>query len=62
MWVEWDLLSIERISGSLVDEQNLQDLLTFSIARKANKLKSYTLRFTALISSMQIKQTGSRSV
>ena len=42
MWVEWDLLSIERISGSLVDEQNLQDLLTFSIARKANKLKSYT--------------------
>ena len=42
MWVQWDLLSIERISGSLVDERNLQDLLTFSISRKANKLKLYT--------------------
>ena len=42
MWVQWQLLSIERVSGSTIDERNLQDLLTFSIAWKANKLKLYT--------------------
>jgi len=42
MWVEWELLSIQHASGSPVDERNLQDLLTFSISRKANKLKLYT--------------------
>jgi class 3 adenylate cyclase len=42
MWIQWELLSIERVSGSLVDERNLQDLLKFSISRKANKLKLYT--------------------
>ncbi len=42
MWVQWELLSIQHASGSPVDERNLQDLLTFSIVRKANKLKLYT--------------------
>jgi class 3 adenylate cyclase/uncharacterized membrane protein len=42
MWVKWDLLTIIRVSGSPVDEQKLQDLLTFSIRKKAGKLKSYT--------------------
>lgn len=42
MWVQWELLSIQHASGFPVDERNLQDLLTFSIARKANKLKLYT--------------------
>jgi class 3 adenylate cyclase len=43
MLKQWELLTILRISGSTLDERTLRDLLTFSITRKANKLKLYTL-------------------
>jgi class 3 adenylate cyclase len=43
MWKLWELLTYLRVSGATLDERTLQDLLTFSIIRKANKLKLYTL-------------------
>jgi len=42
MWIQWELIQIEHSANSPVNERNIQDLISFSIAHKANKLKSYS--------------------
>ena len=42
MWVLWELIQIEHAGNSPVNERNIQDLISFSIAHKANNLKSYS--------------------
>ncbi|MCX6244722.1 MAG: adenylate/guanylate cyclase domain-containing protein [Bacteroidetes bacterium] len=42
MWIQWELIRIEHAGNSAVNEQNLQDLISFSILHKAKKLKSYS--------------------
>jgi len=42
MMIEWDLLSIQHEMKIPINEKTLQELLDFSIAQKANKLRDYT--------------------
>lgn len=42
MWIQWDLLSIQRYMTTLLDEKKFRELIDFSILHKAAKLKEYT--------------------
>ena len=42
MWIQWELIQTERAANFPVNELNIQDLISFSIAHKANKLKFYS--------------------
>ena len=42
MWIEWDLLVIQRNMNAPMDEKSFRDLLDFAFRKRAEKLKEYT--------------------
>jgi class 3 adenylate cyclase len=42
MWIEWDLLSIQRNMNVPLEEKKFREILDFSIRHKADRLKEYT--------------------
>jgi class 3 adenylate cyclase/tetratricopeptide (TPR) repeat protein len=42
MWIQWELIQTELAANSPVNEQNIRDLISFSLSHTANKLKSYS--------------------